>query len=135
MINSRKFYRKKIKKDSTGVNKRIYNQLTNLIREEINADWSEFLKKQESNPLNSKPFWQRITKMKGKKINNSIPTLKKENKIYEKDEEKANVFASILKNTFSDQNDVRFDVKFKNKVETNVDNHDYKIHGLNNKNS
>jgi hypothetical protein len=138
MINSRKFNRKKMKKASTGVNKRIYNQLTNLIREEISAlknkDWSEFLKKQGSNPLNSKPFWQKINKMKGKKVNNSVPTLKKENKIYEKDEEKANVFASILKNTFSDQNDVRFDEKFKNKIETSVDNHDYKKHGLNKKN-
>jgi hypothetical protein len=68
-----------MKKASTGVNKRIYNQLTNLIREEISAlknkDWSEFLKKQGSNPLNSKPFCQKINKMKGKKVNKSVPTL------------------------------------------------------------
>ena len=92
-----------------------------------------FLKKQGRNPLNSKPFWQRINKLKGKTVNNSIPTLKKENGIWETDEEKANVFANILKNTFYDQNDIRFDENFLKKVETNVDNHDYNKHSFNSK--
>ena len=46
-----------------------------------------FWKKQGINTLNLKPFWQRINKLKGKTVSNSIPSLNKENGIYETDED------------------------------------------------
>ena len=48
-----------------------------------------FWKKQGINTLNLKPFWQRINKLKGKTVSNSIPSLNKENGIYETNEDKA----------------------------------------------
>jgi hypothetical protein len=44
-----------------------------------------------------------LNKLKGIKTNKTIPTLKKDHQIYEKEDEKANLFAEILKKTFSDR--------------------------------
>ena len=55
--------------------------------------------------------------MRGKKVNISLPTLNENNTNYITDQEKANLFASKLKETFSDANDVRFDAKFKKEVQ------------------
>ena len=38
---------------------------------------------------------------------------------------KANLFAEILKKTFSDQNDQKFDEKHKEKIEQKIKNHDF----------
>ena len=50
----------------------MYNYLTDVIRVEKNTlknkEWLDFLDKQGKNPLNAKPFWQRINKLKGNKI-------------------------------------------------------------------
>ena len=59
---------------------------------------------------------------------NSIPTLCKDNNKYETDNEKANLFADILKNTFCDTNDSGFDSNFKLKVESVINNHDFSKH-------
>jgi hypothetical protein len=81
--------------------KREYNFLTKIVREEINElknrDWGCFIKKQDANPLNTKPFWQKINTLRGKAKSNSIPTLLKDNNKYETDDEKANLFADILR--------------------------------------
>ncbi len=54
--------------------------MTKTIRNEIQAirnnDWSNFIKHQCPNPSCSKPFWQKIEKIKGKTSNNQIPVLK-----------------------------------------------------------
>ena len=42
--------------------------------------------------------------------------------------DKASLFASSLKNTFSDQNNEEFDSKFKEDVEKFTDNHDFSRH-------
>ena len=113
-------------------NKKIYNNLTKVIRKEIDSikdeDWPKFLEKQGNNPLNTKPFWQCLNQLKGKKANKTIPTLKKDNQSYENDNEKANLFAYILKTTFSDQNDEKFDKQHKEKIEKFIKNHDFKKH-------
>jgi len=47
------------------------------ITEEIRTDikeWLEFLQRQGKNPTNTKPFWQRLNKLKGNKISKSKPT-------------------------------------------------------------
>ena len=63
-------------------------------------------------------FWEKINKIRIKKASTTIPTLIKGNKEYETCSEKANLFAVILKDTFSDQNDPIFDNNFKEKVES-----------------
>jgi hypothetical protein len=52
----------------------------------------------------------------------------KDNNKYETDDEKAYLFADILKNTFCDSNDARFDYNFKDKVEPVINNHDFSKH-------
>jgi hypothetical protein len=112
--------------------KREYNFLTKIVREEINKlknrDWGCFIKKQGANPLNTKPFWQKINTLRGKAKSNSIPKLLKDNNRYEIDDEEANLFADILKNTFCDTNDAGFDSNFKDKVESVINNHDFSKH-------
>jgi hypothetical protein len=119
-------------------NKKMYNILTKTIRKEIDSlkdnEWQSFLEKQGKNPLNSKPFWQRLNKLKGIKTNKNIPTLKKDHQIYEKEDEKANSFAEILKKTFSDQNDEKFNEHHKEKIEQTIKNHDFNKHSYNKKN-
>ena len=58
-----------------------------------------------------------MNKIRKKLTNTSIPTLNYDNKIYESNAEKTNLFANILKSTFSDNNDIVFDAKFKTETE------------------
>ena len=81
-----------------------------------NNSWSHFIKKNGDNPLNTKPFWNKISEMRGKKVSSSIPTLTENNIMYETDQAKANLFANKLKETFTDADDTRFDEKFKKEV-------------------
>ena len=56
-----------------------FNKLTQIIRGEMlainNNKWAEFISKLGSHPPSQKPFWQRINKIRGKKVNQKIPTL------------------------------------------------------------
>jgi hypothetical protein len=138
LIRARKRCRRKNTENNSAENKKLLNYLTEEIRTEINAlknkEWLDFLEKQGKNPTNTKPFWQRINKLKGNKISKSIPTLKDEDKLFETDKSKANLFAEILKNTFSDQNDEKFDKEHELKINNFVNNHDFSKHKFNNKN-
>ena len=102
LIKKRKYYRKKAKQKDIDA-KREYNHLTKIIREEIaafkNLNWEKFIEKQGKNPVSSKPFWQKINKLRGNNSSNSIPSIKKDGLNYEKDEDedKADLFASLLK--------------------------------------
>ena len=95
--------------------------LTQEIRNENKAmkdkEWSEFTQKLGNNPPSTKPFWKRISTIRGKKSNSSIPTLNVDKQLYESDEQKANLFSSILSKTFSMDNDSKFNNAFKIKVE------------------
>jgi hypothetical protein len=78
LIKARKLARKAKKKEKNGVTaRRNYNQLTKLIRCEIQAlkdsEWSEFIHKMDLNPQSTKPFWRRIATIKGKKQSKSFP--------------------------------------------------------------
>jgi len=136
LINKRKFHRKLAKKGKQG-SKQAYNHLTKIIREEIDSlesvKWNTFLEKQGKNPTSSKPFWQRIKKYRGNNSSNTIPSLLYNDTLYETDAEKANLFAKILKKTFSDDQNDKFDDKFKIKVETIVNQHDYSRHNYKNR--
>lgn len=113
----------------TGEGKHKINQLSKLIKNEINAiqdkKWSIFLEKQGKNPLSSRNFWQKINytkKNKNSKINASIGKLVKDGKQYLNDEEKGNLFKSILEETFAESTNENFKNNFKNNVETHVIN-------------
>ena len=86
-----------------------------------------------NNLPSSKPFWQRINKIKGKKTTKPIPTLLVDGKRYETDEQKSELFAKNLKKTFSLGDDVLFDGTFKAKVENRIKNHDFSKHNYCNK--
>ena len=109
-----------------------FNKLKSLIREEIKAvndsEWSRFIKKIGNNHTSSKPFWQRINKIRGKKNGKQIPTLVIDEHKYITDDEKADIFAKILEQTFSPAQDKIFDENFKTKVESKVNNHDFSKH-------
>jgi hypothetical protein len=60
-----------------------------------NNKMKSFREKQGNNPLSSKPYWQRIGRLRGNKLQDSIPTLKMDNKEFESDKEKADLFASF----------------------------------------
>ena len=65
------------------------NLLTKLVRDEIaaneNLEWQSFVEKQGTNPLKSRPFWQKIKKANNKEDNShsTIPTLTHLNKKYD----------------------------------------------------
>jgi len=115
--------KEKNKKDEA---RKLYNLMTKIVQGEMKAhknnSWENFLKSIGPNPLSSKPIWNRINKLRNKKTKSSIPTLYWENKYYESDEEKANLFGSILNKVFSDSEDTRFDEQHKIQVENEVKN-------------
>ena len=104
-IRLRKKARKDLKKNDTFENRTEYNKLTGKIRKSIweftDNKWKNFLDKHGSHPVSTRPFWEEINKSRNKKSVGSIPTLKKNNIKYDRDQEKANLFANILSNTFS----------------------------------
>ena len=115
MIETRKKFRKlkRKNKDCKEYATR-YNFLTKLIRNEKdeinNNDWSKFIENQGKNPTSTKPFWKKINKIRGKSTKSSIPVLKVDQNVYQTDDEKANLFANMLKTTFADGNDDIFDI-------------------------
>jgi hypothetical protein len=85
------------------------------------------------NPPSTKPFWKRINIIKGKKNKQSIPTLKVDGVEYESDDQKANLFASILNKIFLQATDNHFNYKFKKEIEDNLNNSDFNTQDENNK--
>ena len=106
-IKERRKARRLVKKYNTASNRANYNRLTALLRLKIknhrNESWTKFIEKVGKNQLSSRPFWIKINKFrknKQKKMG-SMPTLSYDNKIYETNEEKADLFSSLLAKTFS----------------------------------
>jgi hypothetical protein len=65
------------------------------------------------NPPSTKPFWNRINNIKGKKNKHPIPTLKVDGAEYETDDQKANYFSGTLHKIFSLTTDSQFNDNFK----------------------
>ncbi len=137
MIFQRKIVRKLVKKKiNFESNKNLYNQLTKKIRFELKSikdnDWKQFMEKLGSNPVNTKPFWNKINTIRGKTIKNDIPVLIHEDKKFINDDEKANLFAHLLKTTFTDSNNDNFDNNFKNSIDSKLITKNFKTHEFNN---
>ena len=71
-----------------------------------------------NNPLFSKKFWNRIKDIKsnGEANKKEYPILKFNNKKFESDSEKADLFAQLLSSTFQDDENSGFDINFKSDV-------------------
>ena len=83
-----------------------YNRLTGLIKKAVKdyteKRWSNFLGKLGSYPASSSIFWQIINRARTQKKSSAIPTLIVGDKKYESDEDKANLFAKVLGETFTE---------------------------------
>ncbi len=97
-----------------------------MINEEVNVlrnnNWMNFTKNIETNPLSSKKFWNRINKLKNDGIEKRsyLPVMNHNNKQYKTDHEKANMFGTILSETFKDNEDEKYDKKFKNIIDKDI---------------
>ena len=72
------------------------------IKEYTEKRWSLFLGKLGPYPASSSIFWRIINKARAPKTISSIPTLVKGDRVYKTDEEKAELFRSVLGETFTD---------------------------------
>jgi hypothetical protein len=107
-----------------------YNRLTSLIKKSIKEytewKWSLFLGKLGPHPPSSSIFWKIINRARSPKKTSSIPNLVVGDRIYSSDEEKANLFRSILGETFTDSGpSTDFESTIYNYVEEFVSNFDY----------
>ena len=107
-----------------------YNRLTSLIKKSIKEytewKWSLFLGKLGPHPPSSSLFWKIINRARSPKRTSSIPNLVVGDRVYSSDEEKANLFRSILGETFTDSGpSTDFESTIYNYVEEFVSNFDY----------
>ena len=107
-----------------------YNKLTSLIKKAIKEysewKWSLFLGKLGPHPPSSSIFWRIINRARSPKKTSSIPNLVVDDRIYSSDEEKANLFRSILGETFTDSGpSTDFESVIYNYVEEFVSGFDY----------
>jgi hypothetical protein len=115
-----------LKKKYESNSKRDLNLLSRVIKEEVNIlrnnNWMKFTSNNQENPLSSKKFWRRINALKndGKVKNNYFPVMNHNNKQYKTDLEKANLFGSILSETFKDNEHDKYDKNFKIKIEEEI---------------
>lgn len=101
--------------------KKEYNQLTKTIRSEILAiqenKWLEFCKSIENTKKYSSDYWKKIKSIGQmnyeQKKENKIPEIHHDNKVYSTPVDKSNIFGSILKKTFSESSNSKFDQKHK----------------------
>ncbi|RNA05111.1 hypothetical protein BpHYR1_008965 [Brachionus plicatilis] len=59
------------------------------------------MKKIGKNPLSSRPFWRKINKFRTKKLTRQIPSLLKDGKEYNSDNDKGKIFGDLLATTIS----------------------------------
>ena len=116
--------------DKSSVLNAEFNRLTGLIKKAIKEyterRWSNFLGKLGPYPASSSIFWQVINRARTQKKSSSIPTLIVDGRKYESDEEKANLFAKVLGETFTESGaSTDFDSTIYSYVEDFVSKIDY----------
>ena len=123
LVKHKKYLLKKKYENNSNSNLNLFSK---IIKTEINIlrnnSWMEFANKMQENPLASKKFWRRIDKINnnGKDKISHFPTLNHNNKQYKTDTEKANLFGSILSETFNDNEDDKYDKEFKAKINREI---------------
>ena len=134
LIKERRAVRKDVNKikdqEARKIIKSEYNRLTELLRKSINEytekSWQKFLGKIGPYPASTREFWAKINQAKNQKKSGEIPNLVLGNNVYKSNEEKANLFASILSETFTDNcTSSDFDSQIHFYVEDFVEKFDY----------
>ena len=133
LIKSRRIERKKRKGTDFESRAQItheYNRLTSLIQKSIinynENKWNIFLDKLGPYPASSSVFWKKINKSRTHKKSN-IPSLNYSNRVFKTDQDKANLFASILGETFTESEpSTEFDLNFYAEVNNFIRNTHYK---------
>jgi len=128
MIAEKKKLRNELRKEKDPFLKTKYYQLANLVKKSIRKykyrKWNHLLEKFGPHPVTSSPFWSIINRAKNPKQTPTIPSLRKGNLEFKTESEKVELFASMLKETFSDVgSDGEFDLNFKLEVSEAVVNH------------
>lgn len=120
IIKKKRKARRNFKKTNKIEYKQEYNTLTSLTRKKIfeyrNENWNNFIKKTGPNLHSSRPFWAKVNKFRTKKKGSTIPELSHNEKTYTSDQEKCNLFGSILSDTFSIDLNEAFDKVFEESV-------------------
>ena len=129
LIRKRREFRKVLKKNRTDLNKKNFNEISNLVKSKIKEykekKWFKVLEGVGDYPVSSRIFWREINKTKSPKQSSSIPNLKIDQTYYKTDMEKVSLFSSILSNTFTDNvNNTDFDMDFRSVAENLVNNLD-----------
>jgi exonuclease III len=132
MNKFRKKLQRRYNKNKTKINRENLYEYIDFIQCEIkhykSCLWNIFINKiqaQNKYLLCSVPFWRRINNFRNKKTVNKIGILKIDGKEIKDDGEKANLFASRLKNIFSNGNENHYDNSFKSKVDDYFDRKGY----------
>jgi hypothetical protein len=98
--------KKKVNFENRAILNTEYNRLTSLIKKAIKEyteeKWSIFLGKLGPYPASSSIFWKIINRARSPKKSSTIPDLIVGDRVYKTDEEKANLFALSLGETFTD---------------------------------
>ncbi len=121
LIKMKREVRKKIGNSHSENLKTYFNKLTNqvklLIKEYREKTWKNMLDKLGPYPVSSRIFWQKINQARSNNQAVSIPKLVKDSKEYITNEEKVEVFASMLSATYAaTDNESDFDFVHKNTV-------------------
>ena len=122
--------RKRVNYNNKSILNSEYNKLTSLIKKSIKEytewKWSLFLGKLGPHPPSSSIFWKIINRARCPQKTSSIPTLVLGDRVYKSDEEKANLFRTILGETFTDSGpSTDFENVIYNYVEEFVSSFDY----------
>ena len=64
--------------------------------------WQQFANKLGSRPLSSKPFWNRINRLRNKKQPNQIPAILDRDSLLVDDDDKVEAFGRKLESTFNE---------------------------------
>jgi len=125
LIKERRRIRKLAKKDFS--QKTRYNELSKQIKNEIidhnSQKWDDFLRHIGPSLPSSRPFWQRINKIrKNKSTKSKIPNLIYEGKDFKTNSEKANLFADLLEFIFKGS-PANFNEKYKKEIEEKIKNY------------
>ena len=114
----------KYKKNRPEENKSIYYEAIESVKTAIenfkSKKWNDFVASLGPCPLSTKPYWQRINRIRKKKVTRGIPYINLDSKVLSTDEEKAKAFSAKLRNTFSE--DQSYSNSFNEEHKSFVDN-------------
>ena len=121
LIKTKNYWWRKFVKSKSQKSKENLNELKATIKMEIQAfknnQWINFMERLGKSPQSTVPFWKSIGRLRNKKSSKNKQTLVKDGVELNSDKEKAEAFAERLGFIFSENEDVKFDKKHKEKID------------------